>query len=220
VTAPPSAERPAESVLRSRIHVGSGPKALKPEWWNVDLRGFPGVDAILDVSTPWKGYDNVKYVYGEHFIEHLTPIQAAYFLTYAYDSMAVGGRIRLSTPSLEWVFATHYNNQETDQQKMIANTFTINRAFHGWGHRFLWSRAMLDEALMAIGYKNIKFYAYGQSDDPFLRNIEEHGGYVISAGFPNVWIVEGEKTIDQTNRRLEFVNEATKNFQRYVDAGH
>lgn len=212
--------RPAKDVLRSRIHVGSGPKALKPDWWNVDIRDFPGTDAIMDVTAPWHGYHGVKYVYGEHFIEHLTPLQATNFLIYAYNSMVIGGRIRLSTPSLEWVQATHFSSKEINRQKLISNTFKINRAFHGWGHRFLWSRAMLEEALTAIGFRHIAFYALGASDDPFLRDLEEHGGYVISGGFPSVWIVEGERTNDPSNQRLEFMESVSENFQRYVDGGH
>lgn len=212
--------RPTETVLRTRVHVGCGPKALKPDWWNVDLRAFRGVDEVRDVVEPWTGYSAVEYVYGEHFIEHLRIDQAAAFLANACDVMREGGRIRLSTPSLEWVFSTHFNPMEPNRDKMVANTYRINRAFHGWGHQFLWSRPMLEEALSATGFTDVNFYGYGESDDPFLRNLEEHGGYSITNGFPSTWIVEAVKRSGVPSRRNEFLAAAVQEFQRFVDGGH
>jgi hypothetical protein len=43
---------------------------------------------------------------------------------------------------------------------------------------------------------------------------------MINDGFPSVWVIEGEKTNDASNQRVEFVKAVTENFQRYVDAGH
>lgn len=215
-----AAARPAETVLRTRLHVGCGPKALKPAWWNVDLRAFQGVDEVRDVAAPWIGYPAVEYVYGEHFIEHLRIDQAVGFLANAHDIMREDGRIRLSTPSLEWVLSTHFNVAELDRSRMLANTYRVNRAFHGWGHRFLWSRPMLEEALSAVGFIDIKFYGYGESDDPFLRGIEEHGGYSVLQGLPSVWIVEAAKRSSVPARRAEFLETAVREFQRFVDGGH
>jgi predicted SAM-dependent methyltransferase len=45
----------------SRVHVGSGPKSLLPDWWNVDIRDFPGVDEVVDATAPWP-WTNLEYV--------------------------------------------------------------------------------------------------------------------------------------------------------------
>lgn len=211
--------RLSEAVLRKRIHVGSGPKALKADWWNVDLRPFKGIDEARDVVEPWTGYSDVEYVYGEHFLEHLRLDQAAIFLSNAHSVMKVGGRIRLSTPSLEWVLATHFDQTAKARDKIVSDTFKINRAFHGWGHQFLWSKPMLEDALEAAGFSELSFHSYGESSDSFLAGIEEHGGYTVTHGFPSVWIVEGVKRAARP-RMEEFLQKAVAEFQRFVDGGH
>ena len=78
-----------------------------PAWWNVDIQSYPGIDQVMDVSRPWPWKDALEYVYGEHFLEHLTISQAVNFLVEAGNALQVDGKIRLSTPSLEWVIKTH-----------------------------------------------------------------------------------------------------------------
>jgi hypothetical protein len=97
-----------------RVNVGSGPALLPPDWWNVDVRPFPGIDEVMDAAAPWPWQDRLDYVYGEHFLEHLTVPQALRFLVEAGKSLRQGGRIRLSTPSLEWVLATHFHLGQQD----------------------------------------------------------------------------------------------------------
>lgn len=211
--------RPAIDILRKRIHVGCGPKALKSDWLNVDIRKFPGVDFVSDITKPWVDLFEVQYVYGEHFIEHLTLQQAMDFLSHSLTAMATNGRLRLSTPSLEWVMATHFDVNQTEPDTIINQTMAINRAFHGWGHQFLWSKPMLKSALLASGYKDVKFYGYGESDDEFLVGIEEHGGYKVQNGFPSTWIVEAVKGPGDPRDNL-FQERIEKDFLRYVRSGH
>lgn len=211
--------RPPLDELKTRIHVGCGPNALKPNWLNVDIRPFAGVDQVCDITQPWDGLTAVEYVYGEHFIEHLSLEQALAFLRHAAGAMIDGGRIRLSTPALEWVIATHFHPGEQSEPRMLAQTFGINRAFHGWGHRFLWSRAMLEKALGACGFQDIAFLGYGESDHETLRGIEEHGGYKVQNGFPSTWIVEGARRGDLVTDDA-FLAAAEQEFTRYVRSGH
>lgn len=199
--------------------MGCGPKALKPDWWNIDIRPFPGIDEVRDVSRPWEGLAGVTHVYGEHFIEHLSLDQAVAFLDEARLALAPEGRIRLSTPSLEWVHATHFDPRK-DAATVLEQTFTINRAFHGWGHRFLWSRPMIDMVFEAIGYTDVSYHAYGESRDPVLSGVEQHGGYRVDHGFPSVWIVEAAPDPASTTARDRLSATVREKFGRYVDSGH
>lgn len=204
---------------RTRIHVGCGPKSIKETWWNIDVREFKGVDQVCDITLPWVGIDNVQYVYGEHFLEHLTLRQAFSFLQHAGEAMAEGGTIRLSTPSLEWVSLTHFDAHSAEPNDLILQTLRFNRAFHGWGHKFLWSQPVLKRALESTGFGDVVFCAYGESSDPALRGLEQHGGYAVVEGFPSVWIVEAKR------RRLieidaEFIELAHSQFSVHVEAGH
>lgn len=206
------------AIKLKKLHLGCGPKSIMKEWWNVDIRSFPGIDEEMDVTKEWKYIDCFEYIYGEHFIEHLNIQDAYQFLCYANKSLIADGKIRLSTPSLEWVVKTHFTFTDSDETS-CNQTLKTNRAFHGWGHRFLYSKAFLELILRASGFCDITFFEYSQSKDPELTNIESHGGYSCSYGFPSVWIVEAKKglTAKPDNKFLDLVY---KEFVSHVNAGH
>lgn len=189
------------------------------DWWNVDIRPFPGVDEVADLTAPWPWRD-LEYVYGEHFLEHLVPDDTIRFLSEAMTHLRPGGRVRFSTPGLEWVWKTHFGSGATDDA-VIAETYRANRAFHGWGHQFLYSRPMLDRILRATGFSQIEFFSYGESDHEVLRDLERHGKPEVAGGWPSVWNVEavrseaGEPTVDPT-----VLEEIDHEFVRYVRLGH
>jgi hypothetical protein len=203
----------------ARLHVGCGPKNLMADWWNVDIRSFKGIDEVVDVTAPWP-WQNLDYVYGEHFLEHLGLDDAVAFLGQARLRLRPGGRIRLSTPGLEWVWQTHFKADQ-DASNVVTDTYRANRAFHGWGHEFLYSRPFLEHLLGAMGLTDVRFFAYGESDDPNLRNLEMHGTYVITDGWPNVWNVEATRPADDAwQPSSEFADEIEREFVRYVRSGH
>lgn len=199
--------------------MGCGPANLLEDWWNVDIRAFPGVDEVADVTVRWP-WRNLDYVYGEHFLEHLPLEGALRFVREAAAAMPPGGVIRLSTPSLEHVWVTHFvpaHDQPDDVT--VRQTFAANRAFHGWGHQFLYSRPMLEYLLRACGFSELRFHDYGASDRPALRGLERHGGWTVTDGWPSVWTVEAvrssaEAAVGEIDETVE------KEFVRYVRSGH
>lgn len=204
----------------ARVQVGCGPKNLLPDWWNVDVRSFPGVDQVVDVTKPWPWSAKLNFVYGEHFLEHLPIEKAVKFLIHAGHALTPHARIRLSTPSLEWVLSTHFSLNKGSDEAKIDETFAINRAFHGWGHHFLYSRQMLKFMLENIGYRSIEFFKFGESNTEALKNLERHGSWSIANEFPNTWIVEAERVegeIQAPNVLLEAIE--TK-ITRYIRSGH
>jgi predicted SAM-dependent methyltransferase len=203
-----------------RVQVGCGPHHIRPDWWNVDILSFDGIDQVMDVTQPWPWESCLEFVYGEHFLEHLSIGDAIEFLTNAGNALVPGGKIRLSTPSLEWVLTTHYRLDRLDGDK-VGETFAINRAFHGWGHNFLYSKAMLNFALSNMGFEHIEFFEFGISRTEALKNLERHGAWSVAGGFPNTWIVEAERgseaSIEATGFLLE---EIETKIARYVKGGH
>ena len=203
-----------------QVQVGCGPQNLLSDWWNVDIRPFPGIDCVMDVTKPWP-FDGLNYVYGEHFLEHLSLEGAVSFLNNAWKSLKPGGVIRLSTPSLEWVLSTHFNLSETNPQIRIDSTFSMNRAFHGWGHQFLYSKDFLQSILEQLGWQGVKFCEYGKSDHPALRGIERHGGYSVANGYPNVWIVEASRGNTRNEPQVSSYKKLLeKSYINYVKSGH
>lgn len=176
---------------------------------------------MIDVTQPWP-YRELQYVYGEHFLEHLTLSQAINFLTHAWRSLKLGGAIRLSTPNLEWVLRTHFQFGKVEPEKRLLDTLKINRAFHGWGHQFLYTAEMLQVLLGEVGFTSIAFFPYGESNNPELRNLERHGRFQVSGGLPSVVIVEAKKEREQ-NVALEktaLFALLEEQFLRYVTSTH
>lgn len=204
-----------------RVNVGCGPKLQLPGWWNTDIREFDGIDQVMDAAAPWPfAPRSLSYVYGEHFLEHLDVLDALRFLRFAGESLRIGGRLRLSTPNLEWVIATHFRLDSTPDEQRWRDTISTNRAFYGWGHRFLWSRELLEFVVLRAGYASVAFPAYGESTDPELRSLEQHGGYSIAAGRPSVIIVEATRQSARMGVDSEITDWLQHDFGRHVSAGH
>ena len=212
--------RPPEAPDGIRnLQVGCGPKHLRPGWWNTDLRPFKGLDEAMDAVKPWRWSDLLDHVYAEHFLEHLELQDAVRFLQNAGRALRVGGHIRLSTPGLEWVMSSHYRFAEPEADQVI-DTLRTNRAFHGWGHRFLYSRGMLSWLFQGLNYDDIRFHSYGESDNPVFRGIEMHGKFRVMNGYPSVWIVEatrGARPIEPDPQMLALMQ---AEFLRQVKGGH
>lgn len=198
-----------------RLNVGCGPKHIKKGWYNVDIQPFPGIDEARDATLSLDNLSPLSYVYCEHFLEHLSLEAAIRFLRNSARALVPGGRIRLSTPSLEWVLATHFDLQETKGDSVVAATFVINRAFHGWGHKFIWSKPMLRETLSAAGFADVSFWSYNESADPDLAGLEEHGEYSTYRGWPSIWIAEGVRG-RQIVEQPEFFARCENDYSRFV----
>ncbi len=173
-----------------RLHIGSGPNLL-PGWINVDLNPVPGLDFALDVR---KGlpFENVALLFAEHFLEHLTLDEGLGFLRECRRVLKPDGVLRLSTPNLDWVVLTHYHGLSLPHDEAVLDAIRLNRAFHGWGHRFLYNAAMLETALRAAGFATIRFEKYRDSSIEALRGIEQHETYDDVPGLQHVLIAEAE----------------------------
>lgn len=172
-----------------KLHVGSGP-LVREGWVNVDNQPYEGVDHVLDV-TQGLPFENVDVIYAEHFIEHLSYAQGMAFLRECRRVLADSGVLRLSTPNLDWVWATQYHPGEwTTEAEAVRDCFWMNKAFRGWGHQFLYNGLTLRHTLLAAGFSEVESCAYGESRDPRLRSLEGHEQYPDHPGLPHVVVVE------------------------------
>ncbi len=140
----------AASGRPARLHIGCGQQSI-PGWINIDNQGLPGVDQVLDVR---KGlpFADVASIYAEHFLEHLGLDDGLAFLAECRRVLRPDGILRLSTPNLDWVVLTHYRGPQAGDTEAREDAIRLNRAFHGWGHQFLYNRAMLASALKTAGF--------------------------------------------------------------------
>jgi len=209
-----------EKLKKQRVHVGCGPHNIKKDWWNVDSIAFPGVDDVLDVTKKWD-FNNLEYIYAEHFLEHLEFDDALAFLCKAGNSLKQGGIMRLSMPNLSWVLKTHFDTgKNVGDKKRAIDTIVINRAFHGWQHKFLYTKELLKEILSEAGFEDITFHLYGESNIAELKNLENHGDFSVCDGEPSVIIVEakkGSRNIKIPSSLYDFLYEQ---FISHVKFGH
>ncbi len=157
----------------TKLNLGSGDLEM-PGWINLDALPYPNVDRVLDL-TRGIPYQNVSFIYAEHFVEHLTPDQSMALLRACRRSLADDGILRLSTPNLDWVLETHYRPQDwRSPTAAVDECFALNKGFHGWGHRFLFNHQTLEAFLLAAGFAKVAFFAYGVSTTPELTGLERH----------------------------------------------
>src|SRR5262245_55537926 len=136
---PRESSAPSVRIERAeRLHIGCGNSPI-PGWVNVDQFPLAGVDRVLDVGEGLP-FENVSFLYAEHFLEHLSLQEALAFLRGCRRVLAPSGVLRLSTPNLDWVMMTHYRIRDwTSDGEAVEDCLKTNRAFHGWGHQFLWN---------------------------------------------------------------------------------
>ena len=171
-----------------RLHIGCGQQSL-PGWINIDNQGLPGVDQVLDVrrGLPFSG---VATIYAEHFLEHLALDDGLAFLAECRRVLLPDGVLRLSTPNLDWVMLTHYRGPGASPDDAREDCFRINRAFHGWGHQFLYNATTLESALGAAGFARADRCSYGKSERPELAGLERHETWEDTPDLPHVLVVE------------------------------
>jgi predicted SAM-dependent methyltransferase len=173
-----------------RIHVGCGHTRLA-DWWNVDRIKYNAVDECIDVLKKWP-YKNIEYIYCEHFIEHLRLHDFLRFMKRAGNSLAAGGIIRMTTPNLKWVIATHFKFGK-GFDATINYTIRTNMAFYGWNHRFLFTEEILELILKEMCFEKVTFHTYGESDKEELKGLESHPGYKVQEGFPSQLCIEATR---------------------------
>jgi predicted SAM-dependent methyltransferase len=174
-----------------KVNVALSTDNLREDWWNAHQSLVSGIDEVMNMARPWRWSDKLAFVYAERFVERLPIEEAARFFACAGCALAPGGRLRLATPSLEWVIETHFSFSPSDLSARLLDTFNTNRAFYGWGHRFLYSKEMLKQLLSNIGFEGIIFCKPGQSDVIELRGLETYASAPVAGEYDDVWIVEG-----------------------------
>ncbi len=207
-------ERATErSAVPLRLHLGCGQSPI-PGWLNIDVQHLPGVDRVLDVRRGLP-FENVAAIYGEHFLEHLELEEGLACLVECRRALAPEGILRVSTPNLDWVFASHYRyDRWATEDEAISDCFRMNRAFHGWGHRFLYNRQALQAALSAAGFSTITMHRYGESDVPLLAGLERHEKSGDTAELPHVLIAQASGR----GERREMSRELLEDYRQALEA--
>jgi predicted SAM-dependent methyltransferase len=173
------------SVPVKKLHIGCGANVL-PGWLNADY--FPHdaramhIDATKRFPLKTGTFD---YVFSEHMIEHISYPEGLFMLGECWRILKPGGKIRISTPNLQFLFdlyAVEKSPLQADYIKWAGREFmdredatevmVINNFFRAWGHCFIYDEKTLRQALEAAGFVNVVSFAINMSDDPSLARLE------------------------------------------------
>jgi predicted SAM-dependent methyltransferase len=202
-----------EPVSPLRLNLGCGPNALEG-WTNIDSVAHPGVDHVADLREGLP-FDEVAFIYAEHFIEHLRYDDALSLMRECRRVLRDDGVLRLSTPNLDWVVASHYRRAFEKEEHELLGCFWMNLAFHGWGHQFLWNFATLKATLLDAGFADVIRVQYGESTHPELRAIEQHEKSDDFEELSHILIVEAS---GRGGRAPEAIEDGRTAYRREINA--
>jgi predicted SAM-dependent methyltransferase len=168
-----------------KVQIGAG-AIDKAGWLNTDIE--PGEnEAYLDASGPFPLPDgSFQYVFSEHVIEHLTYEQALAMLKECHRVLAPGGKLRIATPNLIRFLdlfqaaktgeAREYIRRKLEWHELPLTpepeTYILNVEMRAWGHQFVYTPGMLRASLEAAGFRDVREFGPGVSDDPELAGVE------------------------------------------------
>lgn len=154
-----------------RLNLGAGGD-YRDGWANLDIGGRRNLIWDLTKPLPLK-ISSIRYVYSEHFIEHVSREDAVKLLSNARACMKSDGVIRLSTPDLR-LFSEAYLAGDVPPLWSERNpTRMFNELMRNWGHIFLYDEPELRAVLTEAGFTEIKRVARHQSDHPELCRLEQ-----------------------------------------------
>ncbi len=184
--------------------MGGGRHNIK-RWLNGDIIGG---NIYLDARRPLPIADgSFDYVFTEQFFEHLSLNDGVSFLHEAYRILKPGGVLRQSTPSLaplidiyldrhpgvsrNQVYDRHVRNHHPNRPCLSAADF-FNDMMRLWGHQFIYDEETLELLYRQIGFINLSWRKFGESDYKNLCNLEWHADVEwMKSAF--VIILEAEK---------------------------
>ncbi len=157
-------------------------------WANIDLYGPKEVIRWNLTRTFPVRAASVKYVFTEHFIEHIERLEALKLLREVYRLLIEGGCIRITTPNLSQVVAS-YNDDVLDEWvdvrwKPETPCRMMNEFFRSWDHKFVYDVRELEALLVQAGFSKIESLDWGQSSHEVFRGIEKrpyHGEIIMEA---------------------------------------
>lgn len=167
-----------------KLQLGCGGNMLAG-WLNTDGQcdGWFHPDGVrLNITETFPLPDNTfDYVYSEHVIEHVTYWQGFNMLQESFRVLKPGGRIRISTPSIELAMAL-LDSSEDSQNYIEYLTwaddpyadpmFAINKLFRSWGHTHLYTKPGLKLAMASAGFVDLTEHSILESTDPNLQKLE------------------------------------------------
>lgn len=167
-----------------KLQIGAGGVAGFSDWLNTDIEPQRG-EAYLDATKPFPVANGTfSYVFSEHLFEHLSYSDGLEMLRACHRAIKPGGKIRISTPNLLKLAQLFQESKTAEMQSYIhtkvgswpqtisPECVIMNYELKSFGHQFVYDPRTLRESLDRAGFRDIREFAPGESDDPQLRDLE------------------------------------------------
>ena len=169
------------------LNVGCG-MSLLVGWTNVDLHPqHPDVLRMDATQTFPFSAGEFDRVFSEHMIEHVSYEGGRVMLAECFRVLKPGGRLRVSTPKLEFLFGLLYHSNDLTEryvewacrafspEQPIRPETVINNFVRAWGHSYIYSRDSLLQSLYKAGFRGHVWANVGESDDTAFVGLENVG---------------------------------------------
>lgn len=188
------------------LHIGAGPHR-RSGWINGDIT-FRS-EYYIDATKPLPfASGTLRFIYAEHFIEHLDLDEGRRFLADCARVLRPGGVLRLTTPDLhklaalyldlpvavrrQEVLARHARHMNLAAAEVDWCRYLNDKLRLGGSHRFIYDREALGRELAVVGFTAVEVGRHGESSHAELANLERH--------FEAPWLDEAEQIILEATR--------------------
>ena len=169
-----------------KLHLGCG-RNMIDGWLNSDFIPLRDDVLFLDVTNrfPFEN-DTFDYIFCEHMIEHISYADGFTMLSECQRVLKNNGKIRISTPDLEFLIDMYQDNKselQLDYMKWStenyinhapypSDTFVINNFVRNWGHLFIYDEKTLRSSFERAGFGNILRRKLNESEYEALQDLE------------------------------------------------
>jgi predicted SAM-dependent methyltransferase len=166
-----------------KLVLGCGSSVLKG-WLNTDFEPLTDEVVYLNVTARFPFPDGAfDLVFSEHMIEHIPYVDGGHMLSECFRVMKAGGRIRVSTPDLQFLLDLYRSDKSELQRDYIRasaemwgvkeqDTHVINFYLREWGHCFIYDEKSLRGAMEEAGFTEIERCALNEGRSQALANLE------------------------------------------------
>ena len=170
-----------------RLHLGCG-RDRKQGWINIDRAAGVGPDFVWDVVHGLPFDDNsCDYIFHEHMLEHLDPLQGRRLLEECRRVLKTGGVVRIAMPDLQSIVRHVHEGTWREQQwvkelgdeKIRTGAEMLNIAMRSWGHVWLYDWEELARRIEESGFAKYRRIERGTSSVPALRGLERRADSLL-----------------------------------------
>ncbi|MFW9770716.1 MAG: hypothetical protein ACFFBY_02900 [Promethearchaeota archaeon] len=144
-----------------KLNIGCG-KKYEPDYYNIDLFDDLIADkkmSALDLEFDDNSCQEIKAI---HLIEHLGFYQSIYALGEFFRVLEPKGKLIIETPDLEKAFRTYLNSNYGQKNDVLSWIYGLPH--EGLEHKFCFPPQLLYEILEKIGFENVNYMSFYNSE--------------------------------------------------------